>query len=167
MRSKVHRVRDIRTFLDEDLRDAGLVASRGLTEDLALHRHGAPADELLPFVADDVLEDLHRRLALAGVWGEKNKAGTVVALGRQVDTLLRHFLAKEFVGHLHKDPGTVASRRVRTACAAVIHLRIHRQRLLDNVMRALPFEMGNETHAASVFFMGRMPKTLGFWPAKR
>jgi hypothetical protein len=48
----------------------------------------------------------------------------------------------------------------------MIHIRVHREGFLDDVVRALAFEVCDETYTARVFLVGRMPKALGFGPAK-
>ncbi len=164
---ELHRVGDVRVFLDEHLFDGGFVAARGFAEDLADDRHGAPADEFLALLADDDFEDLHGRLALAVVQREEDQTRAVGSFRRQFDALLGHFLAQELVGHLHEDAGAVAGGRVRSAGAPVVHLGIHREGFHDDVVGALALEVGDETHAARVFFVRGVPKSLGLGPTKR
>ncbi len=164
---EIPRIGDLGILPDEDLADRGLVAARGLAEDLALHRHGAPADELLALFTGDVLEDLHRRLALARLGGKKDETGPIFALGRKLDSLLRHFLAEKFVRDLHEHACAVAGERIRPARAAVVHILVHRQRFQDDVVRPFTLQMGDKADAAGVFLMRRMPEALRFGPAKR
>ncbi len=79
-------------------------------------------------------------------------AAAVFTFRRQFDALFRHFLAQELVWHLDENARAVAGGRIRAAGTAVVHLGVHRERLLDDVMRALAFEVGDESDAARVFF---------------
>ena len=91
---------DVHAFSDEELLDAWLVATRGFAEDLAFYWNRAPAEECLALVGDDVLENLHRRLALAWVWRKKYHARSIITFRWQFDPLLGHFLAEKLVRHL-------------------------------------------------------------------
>src|SRR5690606_20144775 len=94
---EIDRIGDRGILADENLEDGGLVAARGLAEDLALHRDVAPAEEFLALLVDDVLEDALRGVALARLGGEKDETRSVIPLGGKLDTLLRHLLAEELV----------------------------------------------------------------------
>ena len=161
-----HRVGDVGAFADENLFDDRLVAAGGLAENFAPDRHGAPAEELLAFLADDEFEDLHGDLSHRGFRREKRTTRAVFAFRRELDAFFRHFPAQELVRHLGENARAVAGRRIRSAGTAVVHLFVHREGFHDDVMRALAFEMGDEADAAGIFFARRMPEALRFRPAK-
>ena len=164
---KIDRAGDVLAFFDEDLLDERFVAAGGFAEDFATDGDRAPADEFLAFLVDDVFEHLHRGLALAGFGGNENKTRAVGAFGWKLDALFGHFLAQEFVGHLNENAGTVTGRGIRSAGTAVVHLRVHRECLDDDVVRALAFQVGNESDAAGILLVRGVPKSLGLGPAKR
>ena len=146
-----HRVSDVRALFDEDLLDDGLVAAGSFPENRAFHGHRAPAEELLPLIANHVFEDLHRHFTHRSIRGEKHAARAVIAFGWEGDALLRHFPTQKLVWHLDENPRAIAGRRIGATRAAMVHLVVHREGFQDDIMRALAFEMGDEADAASVF----------------
>ena len=144
---------DVRAFLDEDLLDERFVAAGGFAEDFAACGDRAPAEEFLAFLMDDMFEHLHGGFALAGFGGNENEARAVGAFGWKLDALFGHFLAQKFVGHLDENAGAVTGGRIRAAGTAVVHLRVHRERLDDDVVRALAFEVGDESDAAAILLL--------------
>ena len=102
---------------------------------------------------DDMFEHLHGGFALAGFGGNENEARAVGAFGWKLDALFGHFLAQEFVGNLDENAGAVTGGRIRSAGTAVVHLRVHRERLDDDIVRALAFEVGDESDAAAILLL--------------
>jgi hypothetical protein len=76
--------------------------------------------------------------------------------------LLGHFLAKEGVGNLNQDPGTVAHQRVGTNRAAVIQVLQDQQALLDDRVTFLAPDVRYKTDATGVVLVGWVVKPLPF-----
>jgi hypothetical protein len=74
--------------------------------------------------------------------------------------LLRHVLAVELVGDLDQDAGAVAHQRVGADRAAMIQVAQDQQALLDDVVALAALDVGDETHAAGIVFVGRVVQTL-------
>ena len=56
-------------------------------------------------------------------------------------------------------PSPVAG--IRSAGTPVVHLFVHREGFHDDVVGTFAFQMGDETDAAGVFLVRRMPESLG------
>ena len=97
--------------------------------------------------------------------GEEDDSGAILALRGEIDFVFDHDPAEEFVRHLHENTGPVAGLGLCSARAPMIHIGVHRERLLDDVMRSLPFEMGDESDATGVLLVGGMPEALGLGPS--
>ncbi len=121
---------------DEDLPDDRLALLRGRADHGVVGRHVAPAEELLAFVADDLLEELLAALAVLRVLRQEDHADAVVAERRQVQAESRGFLLEEAVRHLHEDAGAVAGVGLAAAGAAVLQIVQDLQGLLDDPMGA-------------------------------
>src|SRR6185437_8380416 len=68
---ELHLILDRRVAPDEDLPDERLGGLGSLAEGGVVRRHGAPAEERLPFGLDVVLEYFHQPGALVGLRGRK------------------------------------------------------------------------------------------------
>src|SRR5688572_32539136 len=71
----------------------------------------------------------------------------------------RHDLAEEAIPRLDQDAGAVAGVRLAAAGPAVLEVDEHLQRLLDDVVRALPLDVHDEPDAAGVALMARVVQT--------
>src|SRR5262249_61759123 len=74
-----------RTLTDKDLPNDWLRRPSRRTQQLVIGRHGPPAQNLLPFLADDVLDDLLTALPVAGSGWQKDHAYPVLAVVGQID----------------------------------------------------------------------------------
>src|SRR5205085_12436960 len=54
----------------------------------------------------------------------------------------------------------VAGARIRADCAAVLEITQDRKRVLDDLVRALAFDIGNEADSAGILVERRIVKTL-------
>ena len=86
--------------------------------------------------------------------GQEDHAHAVLAGRRQRHALLGHFFAVQRVGDLDQDAGPVAHELVGTDGAAVVDVLEDLERLGDDVMALLAFDMGHEAQAASVMLVG-------------
>ena len=84
----------------EDLHERRHRAAGGRAEDLGLHGHLAPAQDLESLLGGDVLEELAGLGHVVGVTGEEARADGVRVVGRQVEV---DDLAQERVGDLEQD----------------------------------------------------------------
>ena len=75
--------------------------------------------------------------------------------GGSVDALRRHLGAVELVGDLDQDAGAVAHQRVGADRAAVVEVLEDLQALLDDRVRLLALDVGDEADAAGVVLVGR------------
>jgi hypothetical protein len=114
----------------------------------------------LTFFVHDLLEEAlnvgpQRRIA----WKE-DETGAVLSCRREVDADPACLLAKEPVGRLNQDPGTVAGIRLASTGAAMEQDDEDLEGLTDDPMRSSSFYVDDESDAARVMLMRRVVETL-------
>ena len=144
-----HLANDRLDFLDR-FAEAGVVA-----------RHIAPAEQHLPLVLDRALDLVFAGEARGRLLRQKHHADAVLTGRRQLDALPRHFFAKERVGNLNQDAGTVAGKRVGANRAAVGQVLQDLQALLDDRVRFRAFDMRDKADATRIVFVGGIVQSLG------
>ena len=142
-----------------------------ITGSLALHgrrhrhvvvdRHVAPAEHDLAFDAHGALDFLFAGDARGVLLRQEHHADAVFAGRRQLDALLGHLVAEVLVGNLDQDAGAVAHQRVGADRAPVVQVLQDQQALLDDRMALVALDMGDETDAAGIVFIGGIVQTLG------
>ena len=148
------------TAADEDLPEHRLDRNRARTERAVVGRHLAPADEALPFLRDDPLEQLDDRRTAVGVVRQENQPGAVRARFRQLPAEPAGFLAQEAVRHLNQDAGAVAGVDFTAAGTAVFEVDEHLQGLPDDLVRPASLHVRHEPDAAGVALMSRVIQAL-------
>jgi hypothetical protein len=153
-------------------RRAGLQARPCSNENLLeirLHRRGrgahetivgrqiAPAEQRLPFLLDDRLNQRFDGGARGRVARQKNQAGAVFADRRQGSG---SDLAKKLVRRLHEDAGAVAGVHLAAAGAAVQQVDEKLKRLPHDGVRAHALDVDNEANATCVFLETRIVESL-------
>ena len=103
-----------------------------------------------------------KRTALLTVIRQENHANAVIARLRQLKTQSGAGLFEKNVRHLHQDAGAVTGVFFAAAGAAVIEILQYRERLLDDLVRFLAFDINDETDAAGIMLKARIVKTLFF-----
>ena len=66
-------------------------------------------------------------------------------------------------GHGGQNSRTVTSIRLATTSTPVNHVIQHVQRIVDNLPRPLPLDVGHKSHATTVVFVGRIVQPVFFW----
>src|SRR5438128_5516762 len=148
---------------DEHLADHRLELDRGLREIGVVDRHVAPAEQLLAFVLDGALDLVFAGDARGRVARQEHHADAVLARGRQLHALLRHFLAIEAVGDLDQEARAVGEFRVPAYRAAMGEVAQHRQSLLDDGVRLPALDVRDEADAARVVLVFRTVQALGLY----
>src|SRR5258708_1774004 len=148
---------------DEYLAHHRLDALRRFGEVAVVHRHIAPAEHNLPLVLDRALDLVLAGEARGRVSRQEYHADTVLACCREFHPLLRHHLPKESIGNLDLAAGPVGELRIPAHGAPVGEIAQHGEALLDDRVRFLALDMGDQTHAAGVMFVCGVVQTLGFW----
>ena len=100
--------------------------------------------------------------AQRGIAREEDEPGAVLALGRQLEPEPRGLAAEEPIGHLDQDARAVARVRLAAARAAVQQVDEHLQRLLDDRVRPLAFDVDDEPHPARVMLERGIVQTLSW-----
>ena len=147
-------------FLDEDLPNHRLAALGGGANGLVVGRHGAPADDLLAFVAHNLLEHLLAEVTRGGVLRQEDDADAVLARLRQMQVERRELLDEEAVRHLHEDARAIASVFLAATGAAMLHVAEDIQGLAHDVMRLAALQVHEKADAARIVFIGRIIQTL-------
>jgi hypothetical protein len=122
--------------------------------------HVAPTEQYLALVHASHARSPARKRGARQAPGQENHPDTVLAHGREADRPAREFFAKETVRNLDQDPGAVALQRVGANGAAVRQILQDLEALLDDFMRLLALDVGDEADAAGVVFIGGVVKTL-------
>ena len=96
------------------------------------------------------------------VMRQEQHADGVMARRRKGEAKLGCLLGEEFVRGLHQDAGAVAGARVGADGAAMLEIEKDRQRVLDDLVRFAPLDVGNEADAAGILLLRRIeePKAL-------
>ena len=81
---------------------------------------------------------------------------------RQFDAELGGLAGEEPVRRLHQNAGAVAGAGVRPDRAAVFEVEQDRQRVLHDLLRLAPLDVGDEADAAGILLECRIEKTAGY-----
>src|SRR5205814_2856082 len=123
-------------------------------------RNVPPAEQDLPFARDRTLDFLLAGHARRRFLGQKDHAHTVLANRRQSQTLLATHTAQMRVGKLYQDACTVALQRIGTGRSTMGEIFENLERLLDDRVTFLTFDMGDEAQTTRVMLIGWIIKTL-------
>ena len=146
---------------DEDLANHWLLGlHRRRHRHVAVDRHITPAEYELTFTAHRALDLFLARKARRGLLGHEHHAHPVLAGQGQAHTLRCHLFAIEPVGDLDQDAGTIALQGVGTDCATVVEVLQDLEALEHDVMCLSALDVGDETHATGIMFIGGIVKSL-------
>ena len=152
---------NVRTATDEHLADHRLLGLDGRRHrHVTVDRHITPAEQHLAFSGDRALDFFDTGVTRSGFLRQEHHANAVLAIRRQFDALLGHFLAIELVRNLDQDTGTIALQRICADSTAVIEIFQDQQTLLDDAMVLLALDVGDKAHAASVVLVGGVVQPL-------
>ncbi len=135
---------------DEHLADGRLGVLGGFAERGMIRRHVAPAEQRLPFLADDLVEHALDDPPLVRVGGQEHAADAVAPGRGERDVEAVALLLEEGVWHLEENARAVAGVLLATARAAVLQVEQNLDGLLDQVVRFAVLEVGDEADAAGV-----------------
>jgi hypothetical protein len=152
---------------DEDLLDDRLRRERGLSDPGVGGRHDPPAEQLLPFFADDARDEVPQLLALRLEAREEDQPGAVLPGGGQRDAERCGDLAEKLVRRLDQDAGTVPGVRLAAAGAAVQQVDQDLQALFDDAVRAAALDVDDESHTTGVTLVARIVQAGGIGRALR
>ena len=119
-------------------------------------RHVAPAENRHALLRGDRRVSVHDFLPPCLFVRQEQRADGVVAGRRQCEAELGRLLGEELVRHLHQDAGAIAGARIGADRAAVLEIEQDRQRILDDLVRLAPFDIGNESDPAGILFQRRI-----------
>ena len=123
----------------------------------------APAENLLSFLGDDLLDQGLAVPALAGIGRQRQHAEPVLAGGGQLDAQLDGHRLQKVVGNLYQDAGAVPGIGLSAAGTAVIEIQQNLESAADDVVGALALHVGQEADAAGVVLEGRVIEALSAW----
>src|SRR5207245_809285 len=146
---------------DEHLPYHTLDPFRRFREVAVVHGNVPPAEQDLTLVLDRALDLVLAGKARGRVTRQKDHADTVLARGRQFQTLPCHDFAQELVGDLDEQARPVRELGIPAHRAPVGEIAQYRETLLDDRMRFLALDMGDKTHAAGIMLVGGVVQTLG------
>ena len=140
----------------EHLAHDGFDLFDALAEARTVHRHIAPAQQLLAFGDDLFGDDLLARGTRGGIARQEQHPDPVLARGRQVDIAPAHLVAQELVGDLQQDTRAVAGQRIGADRAAMGQIFQDLQTLAHHVMALLALDMGHKAHPAGIALLARI-----------
>ncbi len=145
---------------DENLANHRLDLFYGLAQTRIVAGHVAPAEQHLALVLDRAFDFILACQPRGRFLRQEDHAHAVLAVRRQLDAPASHFLAKELVGDLDQNPGSVAGQRIRADRPAMGKILEDKQALLDDRMAADTLDVRNEPHATGIMFVGRIVEAL-------
>ena len=148
----LHRLRPA----DEELPVHRLHRLHHLGQAAVVDRHRAPAEELQALLADDAHPHALAVRAQTLVLRHEEMADGIVAGLGQLDAERPALLAQELVRDLDEDAGAVAGDRVGADGTAVLEVLEDGERVLDQLVRFLALEVGDEADAARVVLAARI-----------
>ncbi|MNQ69403.1 hypothetical protein D3C85_839940 [compost metagenome] len=154
---------DIRAAADEDLANDGFLGAHGRRHrHVRIDGHVAPAQYDLSLDAHGAFDFLFASDARCVFLRQEDHAHAVFARRRQFHALLGHFFAVVLVGNLDQDAGAIAHQRIGAHGAPVIEVFQYQQTLFDDRMGLVALDMGDETDAAGIVFIGWVVQALRF-----
>ena len=117
----------------------------------------SPAEQYLPLLGDDPLDEGTKSCPRPGVRGKKNEAGAVRARFRQGEG---QALAQEPVRHLHENARAVAGIGVRAGGTAVLEVNQQVEGLAHDAVRPKALDVSDEADAARIVFVSRSIQSL-------
>src|SRR5262245_45165795 len=150
---------------DKDLPDMRQRFARHTTTVGLINRHGAPTKKTLTFFTDDLLELGCTKIPLRKFLREEHQPDAVFTFSRKRDVEFLAFLFQESMRYLHEHASTVPRLWITATRATMIEVFENLQSLLDDVVRALTLDVGNESNSTGVVLELRVVESLGTWDA--
>ena len=147
---------------DEHLADHRFDFFYRFAEIRAVDRHVAPAEKGLSFVLDRALDLVFTGNARCGLARQEHHADAIVPGRGQLDALFGHFLAEKGIGNLDQDARAIGGLGVCADRTTVGQVAQYGQSLFDDVVAFFALDMGDESDAAGVVFVGCVVQALGF-----
>ena len=111
--------------------------------------HVAPAEKPLSLFVDDAADNLFDRSAIAPIVRQEDQAGAIRTGRRQRE---RDDSAEKGVGRLDQNAGAITGVGLAAARPSVFQVDEDLQRLSDDVVRPLTFDVHDEAHTTGVVF---------------
>ena len=137
---------------DEHLPDERLRRFGGGAERRIIRWNGAPTDDLQAFFFDDLLKRSLALLPFGRVLRQENEAGAILTGLRKLEAEFITLLLEEGMRYLHQEARTVARVGFAPAGPAMVQVPEHLQRLLNDLVRLLAFDVDHEADAAGFVF---------------
>ena len=139
---------------NEHLPDDWLDATDRIPQAGVVPRNIPPAEQYLSLILDGAFDLVFTSQAGRRLLWKEDHSDAVLAHGRQGDAGPGHFLAEEGIRNLNQDSRPVASLGVGTHSTPMGEIPQNLQPLLDYGMALGALDMGYETHATGVMFIG-------------
>ena len=120
----------------------------------------APAEQYLPLARDRPLDFLLAGNTRCRFLGQEHHAHAVLTVGRQSQALPPADAAQERVGHLDEYSGAVTLQRIGPGCAAVREIPEYLQRLRNDGVALVTFDVGDEAQTAGIMLVARVVQAL-------
>jgi len=143
-------IRTIPAAADEYLAHDRLDLFDALAKAGTIHRHIAPAQQLLAFVRDLFFDDLLARCARSRIARQKQHPDAIFSGGRQLDLAPAHLISQKLIWYLQQDAGTVTGQRIGPHRTAMGQVFKYLQALQNHVMALFSLDMGHKAHAAGI-----------------
>ena len=152
---------------DENLLDVGLRVARHAPDRVSVDRRVAPAEHGQPLLARGFLHDAFAEDSVLRIDGKKYHPDAIFAGRGKRETEARAFALEKSVRNLNQDARAVARLRIAAARAAMREIDQNLNTLQHDIVGFLPFDIGDETEAASVVLVLRAVHALRFGQARK
>ena len=153
--------RAVRPVRDKELLDDRLARASRRAEARVVAGHDAPAEDVVAFAPDGLLDQLAQLLALGPAPRQEDEARAVMPGRRQREPEIGGDLAQEPVGHLDEHARAVAGVGFAAARAPVEQVQQDLQTFGDDVVRPAALDVDDEADAAGVVLVAGVVETDG------
>ncbi len=145
---------------DKDLADHRLDGLDAVAEIAVVDGNLAPAEQLLPFVADRPFDGLGADVDVGFASRQENHADRVIAGVGQLEIHGFRLFLEQPVGQLHQNTGAIAGQRVGADGAAVVQIDENLDSLANDLMAFAVLDIGDEADTAAIMLVLGVVQTL-------
>ena len=144
----------------KNLLDIRLGGTRHAANGVAVNRGIAPAEHGKAFFADNAFENTFRDQPFMALHGHEHHAHAVLTRGRQREAQRGCFAGEKPVRNLNQEAGAITRLRVAATRPAMSQIDEDLDAFFDDVVRFLALDIGDETDATGIVFVGGVVEPL-------
>ena len=130
---------------------------------IRIDRHIPPPQQDLPLFLNHPVDRLLASRSFGFIFRQEHQSDAVTATIRECHTqVITGDPFEELVGQGGQNPRSITGIRFATASTPMNHVVQHVQRIVDNLTRPLPLDVGHKAHPTAVVFVGRIVQPVLF-----